>query len=179
MWKPIVGYEGVYEVSDCGEVKSLDRVDCRGNYLKSRKMRLSNSTKGYKGVGLHMQGVRASYQVHRLVASAFLPNVQNKPQVNHIDGDKANNNLANLEWCTNGENQIHAFANGLNKSKIGSEHYSSKLTELEAQYAIWWLEAGMTCRDVAKTIDIKEVTISKIKQKRSWKHLHQPAVVEA
>ena len=112
-WRDIVGYEGEYQVSNLGRVKSLSRFifNGKGTFLSQEKILNGFKTKkGYIRVELH----KKSFAIHRLVAQAFIPNELNKPQVNHIDGDKSNNCVSNLEWCTNGENQIHAYANGLN-----------------------------------------------------------------
>lgn len=98
-WKPIKGHES-YEISNQGRVRNI----ARGNVRK-----LTKNEKGYLRVNLNGKWLR----VHRLVAIAFVPNPDNKPQVNHIDGDKANNRADNLEWVTNLENAAHAISNGL------------------------------------------------------------------
>lgn len=123
VWKDIIGYEGLYQVSNLGRVKSLQRVVKRTNgrpYTAKEKILgqfYSGRDKDYLKSYLSKNGKKKSYQIHRLVAIAFIPNVQNKPQVNHIDGNKSNNNILNLEWCTNSENQIHAYRMGLNHVK--------------------------------------------------------------
>lgn len=88
----------------------------------NKKLKPTITKKGYLRVDLKGKG----YSVHRLVAMAFIPNPLNKPQVNHIDGNKNNNNVKNLEWCTNSENQKHAVANGLHRSLSGDDHYTKK-----------------------------------------------------
>ena len=107
-WRDVVGYEGLYEVSNLGRVKSLERVVIRKNgrpYTVLERIRecvLDN--KGYCLVKLHKYGVKTTYKVHRLVAALFIANPYNKEQVDHIDGNKCNNSAANLRWCTNKEN---------------------------------------------------------------------------
>lgn len=114
-WKPIPGYEGLYEVSDAGNVRSLKRFSTSGKVLKQNVSRWN----GYCTVSLSKHNKVITRRVHVLVMSAFRP-VQKKHgydknyTINHIDGDKTNNALNNLEWCTQSENQIHAFKNGLN-----------------------------------------------------------------
>lgn len=103
VWKPVVGYEGLYEVSIYGEIKSIKKS-------KLLKPRLST---GYAMVALWNNGLRKDLKIHRLVAIAYIKNPMNKPQVNHIDGNKLNNELSNLEWVTNSENLKHAYKNGL------------------------------------------------------------------
>lgn len=125
VWKDITGFENLYQVSNYGRVKRLSRKIYNKGLLKNKKyfyckeIILKNSTvsKGYKGVTLVKNGKRYHKKVHRLVAIEFIPNIDNKPQINHIDCNKANNMVNNLEWCTNSENQIHAYKNGLNSCK--------------------------------------------------------------
>ena len=101
---PIKGYEGLYTVTSDGAVIGLKS----GKELKPMNMR------GYLRVKLYKNAKSKTHSIHRLVASAFIPNDQGKDQVNHKDGNKSNNNVSNLEWVTQSENQIHAFENGLN-----------------------------------------------------------------
>ncbi len=116
-WRDINGYEGRYQVSNKGRVKSLPRYvnNHTGKLLvKEKFITLSKTPKGYLHCYLSKGSRDKCFLVHRLVADAFIPNPDNKPQVNHIDCNKENNTVENLEWCTNGENQIHAYKNGLN-----------------------------------------------------------------
>lgn len=115
-WKPVKDFEGYYEVSDDGEVRSLDRpVRSRWGgerMIKGVVLKQATSKKGYKTIVLHKNKLWYQKQVHRLVAEAFIPNPLNLPQVNHKDTDKANNKVDNLEWITGVDNIRHAFANG-------------------------------------------------------------------
>lgn len=116
-WKPIADFEGMYEVSEIGEVRSLPRqtiyVDGRVGNHKGRLIALQTNHKGYLHTSLSKDCKKYRRLVHRLVADAFVQNPENKPQVNHIDGDKLNNHYSNLEWVSNDENEIHANENGL------------------------------------------------------------------
>lgn len=95
VWKPIKDYEGIYEVSSCGQVRRLHK-DKRSSPFKILKL---DTLRGYKKVHLYKNGSGKPFQVHRLVAEAFIPNPDNLPQVNHIDEDPSNNCVENLEWC--------------------------------------------------------------------------------
>ena len=105
IWRDIRGYEGIYQVSNLGRVKSL-RFD-REIILRPRTVR-----GGYKNVCLCLNGNDSTRQVHRLVAEAFLPNPNNLPQVDHLDNNPSNNCVENLEWVTNSENMKRAYQRG-------------------------------------------------------------------
>lgn len=116
VWRPVEGFECEYEVSNLGRVRTLNffRVTKEGKQypVKSRLLKQYEHN-GYLHVNLPKNGRYKRFRVHRLVAAAFLPNTYNKPAVNHIDGNKQNNDVNNLEWCTLSENTRHAFAHGL------------------------------------------------------------------
>lgn len=106
LWKTIIGFEGIYEVSSLGNVRGLQRI-VRGVVVPEKIMSPRVCVKGYKSVGLNKNGVQYHKSVHRLVANAFIPNPDNKPCVNHIDGNPSNNKIENLEWATHRENRKH------------------------------------------------------------------------
>lgn len=124
IWKDIPGYEGCYQVSNLGRVKSLDRIvhrsDGRIQHKREHILKLSEADEYYV-ISLHKSAQTTYHTVHRLVASAFLDNPEQKQQINHIDGDKHNNCISNLEWATSSENMQHAHRLGLvDCTKIGS-----------------------------------------------------------
>lgn len=126
-WKDIAGYEGLYQVSNLGRVKSLDRCVQRGNGIMKKQGRIMNQTRLirkpeqgkaiYHTVLLSDSGMHKRYLVHRLVATAFISNPLQKDQVNHIDGNGENNNVSNLEWCDGKENMRHAWETGILNSE--------------------------------------------------------------
>lgn len=114
IWKDISNYEGLYQVSNLGNIKSLDRyvnykIKDTKRLIKSQNKKLTLNKKGYLKVTLFKNGKGETREVQRLVAEAFIPNPENKPQVNHINGNKTNNNIENLEWCTCKENTLHSL----------------------------------------------------------------------
>ena len=110
IWKPIKGYEGLYEVSNFGNVRSLKRNTTEGKVLKQ-----GWHTRGYSNVSLSKGNNHKTRSIHRLVAETFIPNPNNLPEVNHKDGNKKNNCVENLEWVTRIENVLHSMETGLKK----------------------------------------------------------------
>lgn len=117
IWKDVIGYEGLYQISNYGNIKSLKKwIRQYNKYINKEKLLKPCVNKiGYYVVVLYKNKNKRSHLLHRLIAEAFIPNPENKPQINHIDGNKMNYNISNLEWCTQSENMIHAFKNGLEK----------------------------------------------------------------
>ena len=118
IWKIITGFENMYQVSNYGNIKSLQRKSYTGRLLKERLLKLNPDTKGYLRVTLRKDNKSHHYSVHRLVGIEFIDNPKNKEQINHKDGVKANNFYKNLEWCTNKENSDHAYNTGLKDRMI-------------------------------------------------------------
>lgn len=134
-WKDIVGYEGIYQVSDHGRVRSLDRVVVgRGNIYRNIKgsiMKLDTSNSGYHRIGLYSLSKRKVFYVHRLVLSTFnpVPNTDNL-EVNHINGNPLDNFLGNLEWTTRQENVDHSYEYNLCRYR----RYEVDMFTLEGEY---------------------------------------------
>lgn len=111
VWKDIIGYEGFYQVNNYGNVRSLDRIDCRGRFRKGRQCKKIPTEDGYYKVGLCKNGVEKRYLIHRLVAIHFIDNPQSLECVNHKDENKINNCVDNLEWCTREYNNNYGARN--------------------------------------------------------------------
>jgi len=126
IWKDVKGYEGLYQVSNKGNVKAYPRTSIGGfgavNYRPEHYMKQYQTKIGYLTVRLSKNQKGKNITVHRLVAEAFLDNPENKITVNHINGIKNDNNLINLEWATYKENNNHAYENGLNTRLKGKDH---------------------------------------------------------
>ena len=126
-WKDVAGFEGLYEVSDTGLVRAKDREIkirdfCRT--VKEAERSLYDDRHGYLQVDLYKGNIRTKHKVHRLVLEAFMPVPDSDAlDVNHIDGNKKNNNLSNLEWCTRRDNLVHAVNSGLTSQNIGLVAY--------------------------------------------------------
>ena len=126
IWKDIQGYEGKYQVSNLGRVRSLDRKI--GNYFRRGKvLKACADRNGYLLVNLYNKySIREARLIHRLVANAFILNRKNKLEVNHIDGNKHNNAMENLEWCTSSENKKHAIQTGLKQRRFKGQFGKGK-----------------------------------------------------
>lgn len=171
IWKDIEDYEGLYQISNLGRVKSLERKIKRRNdriqTVKERILKLNLDKEGYHTVKLHKEGKGKNFKVHRLVALAFISNPDNKLEVNHIDGIKTDNKVTNLEWNTRNENMQHAVDNGLHDQK-GSKSNTAKLTE---EQVLEIMDSNSTCRVLAKIYNVNSSTINRIKNRKIWKDI--------
>jgi len=121
-WKDIKGFEGMYQVSNLARVKSVERLRSNGSgmQLQPEKIKdIQTHINGYKYVNLSKCGKNYTHRIHRLVATAFIPNTENKTDVNHIDTDKSNNLPHNLEWSTKKENTQHLLKSGKGANQYG------------------------------------------------------------
>lgn len=171
IWKDIIDYEGLYQISNLGRVKSLKRF----SVIKDRIMKPQLHRTGYKMVGLRKRGKGIKFfRVHRLVAREFVLNPISEPKklfVNHIDGNKLNNNYKNLEWCTLQENLAHAFRNGLIDNK-GEKMGWSKLKEWQVkEIKKKYIPRKYSMRKLAKEYGVSYTAINLIINNKNWKHI--------
>lgn len=172
IWKPIPGYEGIYEVSSYGNVKSIDRKITnsigRTRIYKGHPLKVSKDRYGYPVCKLWKHSKGKNFTIHRLVAITFIKNIDDKPLVNHIDGNKFNNHVSNLEWCTNSENDLHAFSLGLRSVRKGEKCNFSKLTSNEVREIKNLKKEGKTQREIAKVFNVSEGNVSQIINGHRW-----------
>lgn len=162
-WTNIIGYEGIYQISCFGRVK---RIHSRKN-AANKLIEACESTGGYLQTWLTVDGKGKSFSTHRLVAIHFIPNPENKPEVNHKKGNKKDNRFFMLEWNTTSENILHSFETGLSDNK-GTKHSQSKLTDgdvLEIR------ASNLTPAQLAKMYDVHIQTIYKILSRKRWPHI--------
>lgn len=156
IWKDIKGYEGLYQISSFGRVKSF--------YANREKiLKFKNNKSGYLYAQLCGKGKNKYYRVHRLVASAFIPNIKKFKEVNHKDGDKTNNYVSNLDWCSMRMNRDHSFKLGL---------YPTKLSVNDVVKIKSLLRSGRkNIYDISKQFDVSRAAIYNIKRGKTWKHI--------
>lgn len=148
-----------------------------GRVFNSKSKKFLSSTvrnRRYHKIGLFLNyGIKTDFLIHRLVAECYIPNPDNLPQVNHIDGNKANNHYSNLEWCTSGENIKHSHLLGLTRPKRGEKCNFAKLTKEDIIEIKKLYENGdLYQREIAEKFNVQQSAISRIINNKRWKHLN-------
>lgn len=186
IWKNIIGYEGLYQISNMGRVKRLDKaIKCKAGKFRivhEKILSPGNNGKGYLFVGLVKDGDRKQHYIHILVGTYFIPNPENKPDINHKRGIKKDNRATQLEWTTKKENSKHAFDNGLlpqlkkmhklaGIATIGSKGNFSVLKEADIPVIFDLSKNELTQQEIAEIYNVNRATIGYILNRKTWKHV--------
>jgi hypothetical protein len=163
IWKPIKGHDG-YEISNYGRVKSFMQTS-------PKILSICTDTLGYERVKLYKDGSYIVQKIHQLVAIHFIPNTKNKPEINHLDGDKSNNHYSNLEWCTRSENMKHACKIGLIK-RDGENNPRSKLNDMSAWEILFHHSIGESKQSLADFFNVSKSSVERVIYKKTWKHIN-------
>jgi len=178
--KDIIGYEGLYAVNENGQVwayEKMIKVGSNGGYRKQNgkwlKQYKFNNRTNHLRVYLNKNNKQTPFLGHRLVALAYLNNSENKPVVNHLDGNPQNNHVSNLEWCSLQENSIHAYKLGLWKPAYqkGESNSQSKLTvETVSSIRNEYIQVK-NCSALARKYQLNPKTVNNIINRKSWNHI--------
>ena len=162
IFKDVIRFENKYQISNTGKVRNKKT----GLILKPKY-----NQKGYQYVNLSVDRHKSiKWYIHRLVGFHFIPNPENKPQVNHIDGNPSNNNVDNLEWVTNEENQRHAVLNNLHFQ--GETHKDSKFTNESVKLLPRLIEIGFSVKDINNLTGVAVQNLYKIILGKTWRQLN-------
>lgn len=168
-WKDVPGYEGFYQASENGHIRSVDRIDSGNQHRKSVLMKpvLARKT-GYFQVKLSTGLGRCKIMLwHRVVALTFIPNIENKRCVNHIDADKSNNKVINLEWCTHKENTHH----GIKLGNITPRGEGNKSSKLKTEDVLFIRSNSVSSKQLGKKYGVDPAHITAIRRRITWKHV--------
>lgn len=169
IWKDISNYGGLYEVSNIGKVRrSIKDIPHDGTY-PGRILR-GIEIRGYRKINLYKNGRSKMFFIHRLVADVFLPKIKGKNFINHIDLNKKNNDVTNLEWCTARENKLHAMKHGA--YAFGERAAKAKLNPVKVQKIRQLYATGNYYqRELGKKFGVSQAAIGWVVRKNSWNHI--------
>tara|TARA_R110000851_G_scaffold298994_5_gene454801 strand:+ start:39 stop:590 length:552 start_codon:yes stop_codon:yes gene_type:complete len=175
IWKDIENYEGFYQVSNLGKVRSLDRSvtgkDGIIQKLKGRNLKGAFNNKGYPTCCLCRNAILKTVLISRLVAKSFVDNPNMLPVVDHIDDKPKNNNYKNLRWCTQSFNIQKSHDLGRSPAVCGEAHRSAKLNDMKVLTILTLLKNGKTVTELAKEYGVTYSSIAGIKNGLYWKHV--------
>lgn len=177
IWKEIKGYEGIYSISSFGNVKRHERSVPSKNasrmVLKEKLLKIHTNHRGYSYVVFGVNNKSQNYSIHRLIAEYFIPNPENKEQVNHINGIKSDNRIENLEWATRKENMVHARENNLFPSdhNRGIKHGKAILNPKKVREIRELKDNGKSYKQLADLYSVSMGCIQLIMNRTNWKHV--------
>lgn len=163
IWKDIPEYDGIYKISNYGNIISLAKN-------QNKLMKINNVKNGYSQIVLYKNGIKKTHLVHRLVMYTFIG--YSELEVNHINGDKYNNRLENLEYCNRSQNAKHAYEIGLQKPLRGDKVITSKLKEHDIIEIFKLRHSGFSHQFIADKLNVSRKCISKILNRKSWTHIN-------
>lgn len=170
-WTEIKGYEGLYLISDHGRIKSLPKLieysNGRIHHYDEKILKL-NFSNGYRTISLVKEKQKVTHMAHILVGLHYVPNPENKPFLNHLDGDRSNSYYLNLEWSTNSENQLHAYNILGRKAVRGEQNGIAKLRETDIPLIRSLRNDGMIIREIAQVFGVSFEAIRKVLTGKSW-----------
>jgi HNH endonuclease/NUMOD4 motif len=172
IWKPVVGLEQAYQVSNLGRICTIDRIDTRKAHRKSQIMAITKAENGYLRISLTFCGKSRYKPVHRLVLESFTGPRPSKFETNHKDGNKTNNRIENLEWISHRDNLRHAVDTGLKTRVSGIAKQDMKLDEEMVRVIHKLLSKGANPVDIAFAFMVNRNSIYGIQKGESWRHLH-------
>lgn len=175
VWKDIKGYEGLYKISTLGRIKKMEgKVHYKDGRVRRyreqlRKVRIGKA--GYPAVTLTKNKKKKTHTIHSLLAEAFIPKVDGKDRINHINGIKSDNSLENLEWCTQKENMTHARDTGL-LTTYGENTHSSKLTEADVlEIRDLFENKKYSHQKIADIFNVSRENVGSIVRRQTWTHI--------
>lgn len=178
-WHDVPSLQGYYQVTRDGRVRSVSRrinspQSGGTRWLNGRELKARVGVNGYVTFDASVRGKSAPFYLHRAIAEVFIPNPECKPEINHKDGDRANNAINNLEWCTRQENMAHAFDTGLVPPSAigpGEDGPAAKLTNTNVATIKKRLQSGDRQIDIANDYGVTKGTIGHIAYGRTWAHI--------
>lgn len=175
IWKDIAGFEGYYQISNLGSVRSVDRIapDTTGSWGRLRRLKgklmKTQLLNGYWVVMLYKDSKYRHARVHRLIAEAFIANPENKPHINHINGLRSDNRIENLEWCSHAENMKHCYDIGLRKPIRPEQCPTVKISFEIAEQIRKKRQNGTKNVELQKEYGLCKRSITDIVKNRTWK----------